>query len=700
MARGCMAVRMPKDWASGTGLWQTFFFSCLIRHIGAPEVPELQCHTDFAAEVVCHWNVNDATSCTEEFRLHYSSSFTKQKMECGPKDRRVLGSARPGCFCVISETVFEATYTLSLESRRDNASRSYTVDLRDIVKPRALQNLTVTKSERRSFILTWRKGYNSPNAIDIPAVFCQVRISSEGQKQPVLKNLTEQVEHYEIFANTLLPGKSYSASVRYKIDPWKSFWSEWSVPCQWSNDFKPEGEDGLWWAILLACFLIMVLVSTCYLCLIRLKRELWDDIPSPGKSNLGKEFGGKPSLAMRRMFLGDEGKGPLYALSQSLLEQRRSIEDSQPKDEATFPGWWNKVAATFPESRLREKWEPFFTPEVPSVEPSLTICRRLDAGSEAQMEEEEDHVPHMDALVDLFLDIQGGGGHVEDAEPPAMPVLEEHPSSGAPEPVLSDLCMFARTPTKSPVGSSPSGYQNSDMAASPQKVSPTPTKHQEDGRPFSAPQYKLLLFPQKLSSASCQATVPGGIGSQANCPGGSRARAAQPSCYKSFSSLMHPSTAGACRPGEHQLDLSGVDQSQPHGSWPSSCEAAAAAAPSQKAPGIPCTIDSCLPGYRPFKTALRPSVTSQDPSHLSLGSPYKPFLGVLRSMPQEAPLGPILRTQEAERETWQRGSLEEPLTFAFSLGRELEEEDSGQKGVRQRASSPKCLLPLCDPRTN
>ncbi|XP_054859171.1 interleukin-4 receptor subunit alpha-like [Eublepharis macularius] len=544
---------------------------------------------------------------------------------------------------ILKEQFIVTKYTFSLESRRNYASRNLTVYLDDIVKPTALKNLTVSKSERRSFILTWRKDYNSSNPLKIPGVVYQIRISSEGQTEPILKNLTEQAERYEIFADTLLPGKC-SASVRYIIPEWKSEWSEWSIPCEWSNDFKSENGDSLLWGVLLACFLVMVLVSIGYVCLARLKREWWDDIPSPGKSNLGKEFWKKPCLVVPKMFPGDEGKAPLCAPSQNFMERQRNVKDSPLKDEADFPGWPKEVAAAVPGSRLGGKWGPFFTPEVPSVEPSLTICSRsADTGPEALTEEEGDHVSHMDAFIDIFLDILGGGGHAGDVESPAKPVLEAHPSARAPGQGLGDLCSFGGTPGKSPAGSSESGYRNSEVAASAQAASPAPEQSQGDTQCHSATQYKLLLSPRKLSRASYREVFTDGVGPQVDSPGSSRATTPQPSCYKSLSSLVCPSPASFSQPWEHPLDLSRVDQSYPQGSWPSSCEEIAALffpprqeAPPQEAPGVPCTIDSCLPGYRPFRSALAPSAASQDPSCFGGGSPYKPFLGVLRSIHQEA----------------------------------------------------------------
>ncbi|XP_077173227.1 interleukin-4 receptor subunit alpha [Paroedura picta] len=408
-----------------------------------------------------------------------------------------------------------------------------------------------------------------------------------------LINVTEKTSHHKVFPATLSPGKKHTARVRYRMPMMDTCWSEWSSPSRWLNDFQQDPGEQSWWPIPVICCLVAVLVLTCYCCLVRLKRRWWDQIPSP---KINDDLGKKPAPLWWQVPPGGKGKAPVCAPSQHL------------------------------------------TPEDPPVEPFLRVDKPVaDPDAETPVEEEEGQAPHNNALVDLFLDILGGGDGTEDAAPP------ESPPARAPEPALGG------TPRGSPGESSDSG--NGNVAPSSRAASPTPEQHQGDDQPCSSSQYKLLLFPQPGSPGQVVVTESMG-GSKASGPGGSVATATpQPSCYRSLSGLMGP-------PSGPRVDQAPVPDSLPPGR-------------EDKLSLSPCPPDSCLPGYRPLKLA------SQEPHSLGLGSPYKPLLEVFSSTAKEGP-----------REVWTGAPWPEPLALAFSRCMEEEEEEeeeeegSSQAGIR------------------
>ncbi|XP_060116983.1 LOW QUALITY PROTEIN: uncharacterized protein LOC132588569 [Heteronotia binoei] len=630
---------MPPDRrAAPLGLLLASSFCCCCRPlpapVGPPEVPDLQCYTDYATQVVCHWDVTNTTDCGREFQLRGRNDDGSQ-LECVLENRRLPESASASCVCIINETIFVGvTYCFSLCSAAVSPLKA--------VKPRAPTNLAVTKSQaKKSFTLTWE---DSSSLFPSPVKY-EIQISADGEKQPV--DLAERTDRYELHTDRLLAGKNYTARIRYQLKEWRSLWSDWSSPCSWRNDFEPEPGDQLWQFVLLVCFLVLVLVSTCYCCFARLKRHYWDQIPSP---KIVDDLGRKPCPVPWQMLPGEERKAPLCATSPDLLE--RSFMGSLPKDGMASLGRPDKEAQMVPWG----KWEAVLTPEVPPVEPSLTICSPA-AGPSTQMEEEEEDrsVPrHHDALVDLFVDLLGGGDCREEAENP-KPVGEEPlPPAGVPQPALGSLSLLGEMSRKSLGGSSESGCQNTVIATSSQAPSPAPEEHRggDDGQSFSSSQYKRLLSP----------------------PPPADPQAPPPSCYKSFSSLGGWPTAPSHQPWGPQQDFP---------SWPLSHKAAAPFCPLQQdgaaSWNTPATGEAYLPGYRPFRPA------SQDPRSLGTGSPDNlPLLAASGSAPKEGP-------PEAERE---------PLPWAFSrcLLEEEEGEDCGQEGARQQtgASRPRCPWPLCD----
>lgn len=345
--------------------------------------------------------------------------------------------------------------------------------------------------------------------------------------------------------------------------------------------------------------------------------------------------------------------------------------ETLPQDGVAFPAGPNKPAKMVPGSRPESTWEGVLTPEAASVEASLTISSPEtypDPGTPHVEEEEEEEscVPQNDPLSGLFKELLRGGDGSEDAAEPPEPVWKESPPAWAPEPALGGLCWLGGTPGKSPGGSSESNYRNMGVAVSSRAESPSLEQRRGDDDQSSSSQYKLLTFPQPRPSAPYRAVVVEKMASQQaedQVPGWA-ATPQQPSCYKSFSSLVGRPTTSSQQPWGEQGDFSGVQQEA--SSW--------------NAPGVPCMAESWLPGYRPLRSASR-----GDSGCLRVASPYQPLVEVFQNVPKG---GPLPEAAPREGEVW--GAWEEPLAFAFRRCMEEEEEDSGQDGVRQRKE---CFLP-------
>ncbi|XP_062999481.1 interleukin-4 receptor subunit alpha [Elgaria multicarinata webbii] len=652
--------------AGATGLWRARMLRLLLPllgHVVSSKDIQPNCCTDLATMLVCHWDVDSFTNCTTEYRIRYSTDVLPLSLECIPENESGPGAASR-CTCIIVGEVFESTtYKLVLEriqirNRTEIRNRTVmwnkTVEADDIVKPRPLVNLTVEKKkERRSFILTWKRDYKQVSKLSGVEAKHEVAYWPKDQRNEKMTYSTSQ-SSYNIFADRLKPGASYVARVRYQLRNWGPKWSEWSVPCEWHNDFEPEPGDELWKSISWLWVPIVALILTCYLCFVRVKREWWDQIPSPAKSKMVE------MTATTRVFSvvqKDDGK--------TVFHDRRKLES---RSKLYVPPSGQSTREKDPGNNFGGKPEVFLTPEVALVESPLVICSsRSHVTPRTSDGEEANPIPHEDAVASLFGDLLSGDWSPGDPGIQGPPAKEE-----APEHILAALCFppeasldkhNCRVASGDLEACSGPGYQSSstERAASPQPVCRMP--EQQPGPSLSSSGAQPRLLPQKSINTPTGTGILGSIPPLAEGQDGSDSIAtSHPSGYKCFSSLVsQPVTSFSPVwkpwPFAPQVDerpcldprFSGLQPDFPgaQGSTAalvlSSEREASPEETSQDVPGkpghIPCPAVSLLSGYRSFNSALQNSTASQDPCSLDLESAYKPLLSVLRNSPTETPEG-------------------------------------------------------------
>uniref|UniRef100_A0A8C6XQR4 Interleukin-4 receptor subunit alpha n=1 Tax=Naja naja TaxID=35670 RepID=A0A8C6XQR4_NAJNA len=365
---------------------------CLLWHLASPKNVQPSCHTDFATELVCHWEVDAVTNCSAEFKVlyHRESTLAKKPQECPLQNERSPGTAFR-CVCVIPGDKFKGLeYNISLARTKNGAKvwSNQTWDMDLIVKPRPLVNLRVEKSkEDRTFILTWKRDYAVSNSLYTSAANYEVAYWPQNHTEKKLI-VPEDSSHHRIFADKLQSDTTYEASVRYGLKLWGETWSEWSATTQWLNDFEPSSEKESWIYIVALCGVIISLILFSYLFCLRVKRKWWDGIPSPRKSKLAEDIiAGKWLWVFSKM-------------------------DPAPC-RRPFP---SKGGADLPHQPLCVTREPFLVPEeVFLSEGSLTAgssARGVKAGSPEEAEEETEQMQmqmeHEDAVAGLFRELLGG----------------------------------------------------------------------------------------------------------------------------------------------------------------------------------------------------------------------------------------------------------------------------------------------------
>lgn len=347
------------------------------------------------------------------------------------------------------------------------------------------------------------------------------------------------------------------------------------------------------------------------------------------------------------------------------------------RDYENFPGalWPGSATLSAREELLRHggpgpRLHSLLTPEVPLLESPLVVCSRVLA---SKVEGPEGEVPaeaaptHQDAMASLFLQILDCDFRTAEEDPGGQkwpPALDQGPALlRSPRFLLLEPSLGSRAAEE---GASPGSYRSFLV---------------ESEAPWGA---SLALQQQQQQPDPSSPTPQQGGGSPAKVP------TALLSGYRGLDSLL-PQPMASLGPG---WEPEGGQRQSPAGDpeglgpapalsggapWPSSCEAAAAAAldfPLQQkgAPGaayqnllrkpgaILCPL---VPGYQSFSSALQGGMASsaqQDRVCLGLASHYKPFLTVLRNG--------LLETQLASGEAW--------LAPAEDVGRDFLREEQGK----------------------
>ncbi|XP_036165099.1 interleukin-4 receptor subunit alpha-like isoform X2 [Myotis myotis] len=270
----------------GSGL--TFPVSCLIlvwaAGSGSVQVRDQPtCFSDYLSTSTCAWRMGGPTNCSAELRLTYQLDFpNSENHTCVPVNGE---SAVCRCDMLVDIIVSGDTYQLDLWAGEQWLwSGSFRPS--EHVKPRAPGNLTVNATDSHTWQLTWSDPY-PPESLLHSELFYLVNISNDNDPTEFLvSNVTYMERTLRVPASTLRPGALYSARVRAWAPDYNSLWSEWSPRVQWLHDYELPWEQHLPLAVGISCIVIMVVCLSCYFSILKIKKEWWDQIPSPAHSSL------------------------------------------------------------------------------------------------------------------------------------------------------------------------------------------------------------------------------------------------------------------------------------------------------------------------------------------------------------------------------------------------------------------------------
>ncbi|XP_070317171.1 interleukin-4 receptor subunit alpha isoform X1 [Odocoileus virginianus] len=244
------------------------------------------CFSDYIAFSTCEWVMSKPTDCRAELRLTYQLNFYFSEInKCIPENKAGAGDTVCICHMLTDNVVREDTYQVDLwggEQLLWNSSFKPS----EHVKPLAPRNLTVEADISHTWLLTWTNPYPSENHLNSELSYL-VNISNENDPTDFrIYNVTYLGYSLRVSASTLKSGASYSARVKAWAQSYNSTWSEWSPSTKWLNYNEETLEQRLQLGVGISCVIILAVCVSCYISVIKIKKEWWDQIPNPAHSPL------------------------------------------------------------------------------------------------------------------------------------------------------------------------------------------------------------------------------------------------------------------------------------------------------------------------------------------------------------------------------------------------------------------------------
>ncbi|XP_042095916.1 interleukin-4 receptor subunit alpha isoform X5 [Ovis aries] len=244
------------------------------------------CFSDYISISTCEWEMAGPTNCRAELHLSYQLNFYySEKNTCVPENRGGVGGAVCACHMQIDNPVREDIYQLDLWAGGQLLWNS-SFKPSDHVKPLAPRNLTVHADISHTWLLTWNNPYPSDNLLCSELTYL-VNVSNENDPTDVrIYNVTYVGPTLRVAASTLKSGASYSARVKAWAQSYNSTWSEWSPSIKWLNYYGETWEQRLQLGVGISCVIVLAVCVSCYISIIKIKKEWWDQIPNPAHSPL------------------------------------------------------------------------------------------------------------------------------------------------------------------------------------------------------------------------------------------------------------------------------------------------------------------------------------------------------------------------------------------------------------------------------
>ncbi|XP_054098185.1 interleukin-4 receptor subunit alpha isoform X1 [Callithrix jacchus] len=276
---------LPMGWLC-SGLLFPVSYLVLLQVAGSGSMKVLQeptCVSDYISLSTCEWKMGGPTNCSAELRLVYQLVFLISETNmCVPENNGAAGCV---CHLFMEDMVGADNYTLDLWAGQQLLWKG-SFKPSEHVKPKAPENLTVYTNVSETLLLTWSNPYPPDNYLYEKLTYAVNIWNENDPTDSRIYDVTYQEPTLRIAASTLKSGVSYRARVRAWAQSYNSTWSEWSPSTKWYNAYKEPFEKHLLLGVSVSCVVILAICMLCYVSIIKIKKEWWDQIPNPARSPL------------------------------------------------------------------------------------------------------------------------------------------------------------------------------------------------------------------------------------------------------------------------------------------------------------------------------------------------------------------------------------------------------------------------------
>ncbi|XP_077130919.1 interleukin-4 receptor subunit alpha [Ranitomeya variabilis] len=287
-------LRMESEIARISLIWIAVLVIAPSASQDLPRITNLVCENDLDSKMVCFWEVvNGGTNCRSDFQLQ-CIDILDQTHYCQDIDNEYHENFKiPNkCICHIDKLPiikFES-YTIVIESKGQIVDKA-DITISTSVKPKAPSNLNVDVTDPENGVVRWNTNYEDKYTVRDDLSFNIQFISKKDNKTELEHDLPQVEPRYTFSKRQLSRGAKYRARVRTTYTDkgeTKEFHSDWSPDAVFTNNYNLTLMDIKWVIISICCITVVLITVSCYIVIIRTKKNWWNNIPDPAKSKVAK----------------------------------------------------------------------------------------------------------------------------------------------------------------------------------------------------------------------------------------------------------------------------------------------------------------------------------------------------------------------------------------------------------------------------
>ncbi|KAK7168105.1 hypothetical protein R3I94_002224 [Phoxinus phoxinus] len=251
-----------------------------------PTETDLECFNDYETEMKCSFWFDGLKSCSG-YKLNITQTVvnTLKKYTCMFEKSHY----RANCECKIKvqEFVVSEIFSTTLLNGTD-VLLSKTFVTEDFIKPKT-PVLSVQKTENGDYNVTWDDKYEKSYFARGLEIHLTYKI--EGGNETMSRNVSNSLGFDEIVGRSLQPNTNYILTARMSTGYNEhKILSDQSAPVEFTSSSSPN--ELLRTMVPPLCVVLIIIIGSIFMCVLRMKMNLWDNISKPKiDAYLGEEKG-------------------------------------------------------------------------------------------------------------------------------------------------------------------------------------------------------------------------------------------------------------------------------------------------------------------------------------------------------------------------------------------------------------------------